>query len=181
MMRDWRTLQCWNNPLNTPEAAVAAEAFNAEALLRRGIFRVEKFRDGEEAPYEVQEFENTYVNTGGAAFLDRLIGTGATAFDNTNAYLGVGDSSTSTTSGMTDLQAATNKVRVAMDATFPSRSGQVMTWKSTFGSGVGNFAWQEFALFNASSGGTMLSRGTQSLGTKASGTTWVLTYTITIP
>lgn len=151
-----------------------------------GTFRLEKFNereDGslEEQPFEVLEFVNAYVNAGGAALLDLLIGGGGTPFNNANAYIGVGDSSTATTASMTDLQAATNKQRVGMDATYPSRSGQVMTWRSTFASGQANFAWNEIALFNASSGGTMLCRAAQTLGTKASGTVWVATYTITVP
>ena len=146
-----------------------------------GIFRIEKFVDGESVPYEVLEYKNAYVNAGGALLLDKLIGAAGTVFDNTNAYIGVGDSSTATTAGMTDLQASTNKLRKAMDATFPSRSGQVMTWKSTFGSAEANFAWNEIGIFNASSSGTMLCRTAQTMGTKASGTTWVATYTITVP
>lgn len=157
-----------------------------EPGIPRGFFKLEKFNvreDGsvEETPFETVEIENAYVNAGGAALLDRLIGTGATAFDNSNANLGVGDSSSATTAGMTDLQAATNKLRKGMDATFPSRSGQVMTWKATFASGDANFAWNEAALFNASSSGTMLCRIAQTMGTKASGTSWTLTYTITVP
>lgn len=146
-----------------------------------GIFRIEKFREGESEPFEVLEFFNAYVNAGGAALLDLLIGAGGTAFNNANAYIGVGDSSAATTAGMTDLQAASNKLRVAMDATFPSRSGQTVTWRSTFGSAQANFAWNEIALFNASSGGTMLCRAAQTLGTKAAGTVWTATYTITVP
>jgi hypothetical protein len=151
-----------------------------------GIFRIEKFNvreDGslEEQPFEVIEFVNAYVNAGGAALLDLLIGAGGTAFNNANAYIGVGDSSTATTAGMTDLQAATNKLRVGMDATYPSRSGQTVTWRASFGSAQANFVWNEIALFNASSAGTMLARTAQALGTKASGTVWTATYTITVP
>jgi hypothetical protein len=82
---------------------------------------------------------------------------------------------------MTDLQAATNKLRKGMDATFPSRSSQVMTWKATFASSEANFAWNEAALFNAASNGTMLCRIAQSMGTKVAGSSWTLSYTITIP
>jgi hypothetical protein len=157
-----------------------------EPGIPRGIFKLEKFNvrdDGtlEDQPFETLEFQNAYVNAGGAALLDRLIGTSPTAWDNSNAYLGAGDSSSATTAGMTDLQAASNKLRKAMDATFPSRSGQVMTWKATFASGDANYAWNEAALFNASAAGTMLCRIAQTMGTKASGTSWTLTYTITVP
>lgn len=167
-------------------AFIGAQTESHENSFRHGIFRIEKFQCDEDGlpvgdPFEVLEFENAYVNTGGALLLDLLIGAGGTVFNNANANIGVGDSSTAVAAGQTDLQAATNKLRKAMDATFPSRSGQVMTWRATFASGDANFVWAEIALFNASSAGTMLSRIVQAMGTKASGTSWVATYTITVP
>lgn len=157
-----------------------------EPSFPHGIFRIEKFQCDENGesigdPFEVLEFENAYVNTGGALLLDLLIGAGGTVYNNANSHIGVGDSNTAVAAAQTDLQAATNKLRKAMDATFPSRSGQVMTWRATFGSSDANFVWAEIALFNASSAGTMLSRIVQAMGTKASGTSWVATYTITVP
>jgi hypothetical protein len=107
-------------------------------------------------------------------------GEAATAWNNANAYLGVGDSATAFATSQTDLQAATNKVRVAMMATYPSRSSNAITFQSSFGSAVGNYAWQEVSAHNAAAAGTMLFRFTQSLGTKASGSTWQLTVTETI-
>jgi hypothetical protein len=152
----------------------------------RGHFKLEKFYHDEtgrplECPFEVIEFENAITNVGGALLLDLIVAAGGTAYNNANAYIGVGDSTTAFAVGQTDLQAATNKLRKAMDVTFPSRSGQVMSWKSTFASGDANFAWEEAGIFNASTGGTMLCRKVQAMGTKVSGTTWTLTYTITAP
>lgn len=107
-------------------------------------------------------------------------GVSVTAFNNANAYLGVGDSSTAFAAAQTDLQASTNKLRKAMDATYPQRSANVVTLQSTYGSSDANFAWNEFGTFNASSGGTMLQRKVSALGTKSAGQTWqfqvVLTY-----
>ena len=102
-----------------------------------------------------------------------------TYFDNANAHLGVGDSTTAFAAAQTDLQAATNKVRVAMEATYPQRAANVLTFRSSFGSAVGNFAWQEIGVFNSDAANTMLCRVVQSHGTKASGDTWVLTHTVT--
>lgn len=107
-----------------------------------------------------------------------VIGAG-TAFSNANAHLGVGDSSTAFAVGQTDLQAATNKFRSGMEATFPTQAAAVLTFKASFASGEANFAWEEWGVFNASSGGTMLSRKVDSLGTKASGAVWELTATLT--
>lgn len=131
-------------------------------------------------PYESLEYDgNLYVNAGIALTLDLLIGAGGTVFSNANAHIGVGDSSTAASAGQTNLQAATNKFRKAMEATFPSRSAQTLTFKSSYGSGEANFAWEEWAIFNDSTAGTMLNRKVQSFGTKAGGT-WVLTATFTL-
>lgn len=108
------------------------------------------------------------------------IGAAVTAFNNANAYLGVGDSTTAFSAAHTDLQASTNKLRKAMDATYPSGAANVIAFRSTFATSDANFAWQEWAVFNASSAGTMLSRKVESLGTKTSAQTWQLTGTLTV-
>jgi hypothetical protein len=122
------------------------------------------------------------TNAGAIAAAQCLINDSATSvfFNNTNAYLGVGDSSTAFAAGQTDLQAATNKTRKAMDASYPTRSSGAITWRSTFNSGEANWAWQEWGVFNASSSGTMFSRKVESLGTKTNTQTWVLTATVTV-
>lgn len=155
-----------------------------ELATHHTTWMVEKYHDdqipGVDEPYEVIAHEgNLYVNAGIALTLDLLIGAGGTVFSNANAYLGVGDSSTAASASQTNLQAATNKLRKAMDATFPSRASQTLTFKSTFGSGDANFAWEEWAIFNDSTAGTMLNRKVQSFGTKSGGT-WVLTATFAL-
>lgn len=109
-----------------------------------------------------------------------IIGETVTEFNNTNAYIGVGDSSTAFAAAQTDLQASTNKLRKAMDATYPSRSTNVLTFRSTFATTDANFAWNEWGVFNGSSGGTMLNRKVESLGTKTSAQSWQMTVTITV-
>jgi len=148
-------------------------------------YKLEKYNDCEaddvagREPDEVVEFEgNLLMNAGINVMLDLLIGAAGTDFDNTNGYLGVGNSSTAAAATQTDLQGA-SKSRVIIDA-LATISGQTLTFVSTFGSAVANFAWEEVGIFNASSGGTMLSRRVSSLGTKASGATWVLTVTLTV-
>lgn len=123
---------------------------------------------------------NIQVNAGINAMTTLLCGGGGTAFTNAAAYLGVGDSSTAASASQTDLQAASNKLRKAMNGGFPTYgTSQQAAWQSDFGSSDANFAWEEFAVFNASSGGTMLNRKCSSQGTKVSGQTWRLTLTIT--
>jgi hypothetical protein len=131
-------------------------------------------------PYERLIIDgNLALNAGLALMLDLLIAAGGTSFANANARLAVGDSSTAAAASQTDLQAATNKLRKAMDATFPSRSSQTLTFKSTFATGDANFAWNEWGIANSSSGATMLNRKVESMGTKSAGQTWVMTATVT--
>ena len=103
----------------------------------------------------------------------------STPFNNANTFIGVGDSTTAFSAADTDLKAATNKLRKAMDATFPSGAANVITFRSTFGTSDANYAWQEWGIFNASSGGTMWSRKVESLGTKTSAQTWQFTVVVT--
>lgn len=107
------------------------------------------------------------------------IGAAVTAFNNANSYIGVGDSTTAFAAGQTDLQAATNKMRKAQDATYPTGGANVLTFRSTFATGDANWAWQEWGIFNAASGGTMLSRKVESLGTKTNTQTWQFTTVLT--
>ena len=106
------------------------------------------------------------------------LGAAVTAFNNANTFLGVGDSTTAFAAGQTDL-VGTNKLRKAMDATYPSGAANVITFRSTFGTGDANWAWQEWATFNGSTGGTMLNRKVESLGTKTNTQTWQFTTTLT--
>lgn len=103
-----------------------------------------------------------------------------TPFNNANAHIGVGDSTTAFAATQTDLQAATNKVRVGMDQNFPTINGNILIFQATFGTAVGNFTWAEWALFNASTAGTMFSRKVESNGTKTSGQIWVFGTQLTI-
>lgn len=107
------------------------------------------------------------------------IAAASTPFSNANSFIGVGDSTTAFSASQTDLQASTNKLRKAMDATYPSGASNVITFRSTFATTDANFAWQEWGVFNASSAGTMWSRKVESLGTKTSAQTWQFTVTLT--
>jgi hypothetical protein len=115
-----------------------------------------------------------------ATFLAQAtLGESVTSFNSTNARIGVGDGTTAFSSSQTDLQ-GTNKFRKVMDSGYPTRSGTTMTFQSTFSGSEANFAWNEWGVFNAATGGVMLNRKVESLGTKASGSTWVLQVQITL-
>ena len=121
------------------------------------------------------------VDAGRNIMVQATIGAAVTPFNNANAFIGVGDSTTAQTVAQTDLQAATNKMRKAMDATYPSGAANVITFRSTFGTADANWAWQEWGIFNngTNGSGTMLSRKVESLGTKTSAQTWQFTVTLT--
>lgn len=145
---------------------------------------------------EIVDIPGNLLMYGGASVQwQTLIGNGTTTagqaltyFSNAQAAIGVGDSTTAAVATHTDLQAATNKLRVAMDATFPSHTDATtsgaasIVYKSTFGTAQANWAWQEWGIFNSSTAGTgrMLQRKVESLGTKTSASTWALTVTLTL-
>lgn len=121
------------------------------------------------------------VNAGRDFIAAAIINSGPpTFFNNANAFLGVGDSATAFAVTQTDLQAATNKTRKAMDATYPQVAANVITFRSTFATTDANYTWAEWGIFNASTAGTMLSRLVQALGTKVNTATWQLTATLTL-
>lgn len=109
-----------------------------------------------------------------------LIGEATTDFTNANARLGVGDSAAAFAAGQVDLQAAANKFRKGMDATYPQRAGNVLTFRSTYAVGEANFPWNEWGVFNAAAAGVMLNRKVEALGTKANTQSWQLTVTVTV-
>lgn len=172
---------------------------NSEAGRYRVELRLDKFEgdwtpeeiargDADEALLESIDREGNLLLIGGVSALwERLIATGITAFDNANAYIGVGDSSTAAADTQTDLQAATNKLRKAMDATYPAHTDSTGTagsknivYRATFATTDANWAWNEWGIFNASTAGRMLNRKVESLGTKTSAATWQLTVTLSL-
>jgi len=142
-------------------------------------------------PYEVVECDgNVLLNSGiNSLLFTGLIGTIAHPVDGTYGCVGVGDSSVVATAIQTGLQAASNHLWVLLNA-IPSIANQTLTFTATFTSLQANWAWNEWCLGMVPSGlpldaanptgGFALNRRVQSLGTKASGTTWTFTGTISI-
>lgn len=155
-------------------------------------------------PFEVVEKEHNLLVIGGASVLwENLIVAGSSTagaanglFNNANAHISVGDSSTAAADTQTELQAATNRVRKPMDATYPQHTDSTGTagaksivFRSTFATTDANFAWNEWGVFNGpgtggppTTGARMLQRvaGAALLGTKTSAATWVLTVTLSL-
>lgn len=137
---------------------------------RRGVF------------YDTSLFEeNILLNAGITTLWNLICGTGTpTAFNNANARLGVGDSTTAAAATQTGLVAATNKAYASMDASYPSVNAQTATWQATFGSAAANFAWNEFIVDNGATAAVAMNRKVSTQGTKASGQTWTLQLAITL-
>ena len=133
---------------------------------------------------------NLLLNEGLQRMIDLLIAAGGTAYNNANAYIGVGDTNTAEAASQTELlatQNAANRFYKAMVASYPQRTSQSCDWRSDFTSTEANFAWAEWTVAAGATtasgsgflvGTTNLNRKVQSLGTKTTGT-WTLTSTIT--
>lgn len=160
-----------------------------EPLVWKAKYKVEKYhgdlptekdRRGIK-PYEVKEGEgNLLLNEGINELFTLICGTGATKWDNSNARLGVGNSNTAAAASQTALQGGSTQIN-AMDGGYPTYgSSQKATFRATFASSEGNFAWEEWSLDNGSGALKSLNRKVSSLGTKVSGTTWVLTVEVSL-
>lgn len=112
---------------------------------------------------------------------DALSGLTIVPFDPTHSFIGVGDSTISFDANQTDLQATSNKFRKFMDPSFPVYDGvSAFTFQSTFDAGQASFAWEEWAVFNASTAGIMFNRQLLSLGTKSDFETWTFTVVVNL-
>lgn len=147
-------------------------------------------------PDEVWHGNPQSLTNGGVSTLwEQAIGNGTataaqllTYFNNGQAATGVGDSTTAFAATQNDLQAATNKLRKAMDATYPTHTdgttsaSQTITFQSTYATGDANWAWQEWIVANSATAATgrALNRKVEALGTKVSTATWILQVAITI-
>ena len=138
-----------------------------------------------------EEFEeahgNLLLNQGIAHLEDQLIGATTNPNNNTETRLGVGNSATAEAASQTDLQAAAggaNRQFKLMNATYPSRAAQTLTFQSDYTTGEANFIWNEWCIDSGTGSGTtvvapILNRKVASLGTKTTGT-WTLTATVTL-
>lgn len=140
----------------------------------------------------VEDLTSNLLTTAGLGRITSLIiGGGGQAATATAARIGVGNSSTAASAGQTDLQASSgagNRQWNIMEATYPQASAGVITAKASYASGEANFAWAEWAIDvgtpTVAAGTTvaalMLNRKVADNGTKASGSVWAFTVTITL-
>lgn len=79
-----------------------------------------------------------------------------------------------------------NRFRQHMDSTYPKvgvadgLADNQIQFRATFTSAQANWAWNEWGVFNAFVGGSMLNRSISAQGTKASPATWTFSILITI-
>ena len=168
-------------------AIVRLEKFNVEDMPQDPRER-QRFK-----PFETLELAGNVLVTGAVSatgggvngMFDRLIGnTTVPAYSNGNARIGVGDGNGSVPTAAnadTDLTASTNKLRKAMNATYPTApTARGVTFQSDFTGAEANFVWNEWGVFNtATAAQGMMNHKGENLGTKASGT-WTLSVTLSI-
>ena len=160
----------------------------AEVLKEAKVtWKIRRFEDdaayAANSPYSESEIDgNVMLNEGINEMWTLTCSSSGTEFDNSNAYLGVGDSNTAEDPSQTGLQAASNKLYVAMDGGYPTYgTAQKATWRSTFAGAQANFSWQEFTVANGGSDASVnLNRKVSDQGTKTAGQTWELTLEITL-
>jgi len=133
---------------------------------------------------------NVLTTAGLGRITSLIIGGGGQAAANGACGLGVGSSTTAAV--ITDTDLGTPIYYQPADAGFPTVSAGVITIQATFGSSNGNGAWQEWGWYDATSfvgsttkAGTgtspvMINHKITSLGTKASGSSWVFVATVTL-
>lgn len=121
-----------------------------------------------------------------ALLISTGVGTGlARPYNSTGAYFVVGNSTATHATNQTFTQGASTTMK-SMDATYPSRSTNVLTFRATFSTAEANFAWNEWGIWNSTSttdaNANMLNRKVEdpSLGTKTSAQSWQITADVTI-
>lgn len=122
-----------------------------------------------------------YISVSGVTGLVGANGTwvAASASGTTVSLTGTTGTGTYTSSGVV---AKGNRFRKPMNATYPSRASQTLTFVSTFQAAEANYSWSEWGLFWGSVGANMISRRVPGspFGTKVNGNVWVLTATLTL-
>jgi len=150
-----------------------------DTLKVKGHLLIEKF-DADGNLYEKTEAENIFLTTGINEIWKLVTGQSANTFNNAQAQIGIGDSATASAAGQTDLQASTNKTYKAMNANYPTvPSAGAVQFQATFASGDANYVWNEFVVKQGTSA-ICIDRGVSTMGTKAAGTSWTATVTLSI-
>lgn len=182
------------------EYVLRREGRDTAALTRRENVRISPalFAKHKVEPYEVWQRDNVnnVLQAGWVALLGGIAGTSITnKFSATYGRIGVGTSTTAVSYSQTYLQgdtgsgSTTSYYQVVSSAPTISTASSppTLVFTSAFGTGVANFAWNEFGTDNYNTSGVttqslsnviFFNRGQVAMGTKASGQTWTATETI---
>ena len=169
--------------MSITDTSKATIVYSVEKFLAKNTLEIETKAlqpyEGREATQEDIDLD-PLLNEGIAVVLNFVCGLGSpTAYNNTNAYLGVGNDATAPSATQTGLLGA-SKAYKGMNATYPQISAQDTIFQADFIDGEGEFDWLEETVVNAATdAGDNLCRQNTSLGTKPAGQTWRLTATIT--
>lgn len=122
---------------------------------------------------ERRDLPNLVVSTGKAHMAARLVGTPVAM-----GWMALGTGTTAPTLADAALQSELSGSRIAV--TGATSSGNVATFTTTYGAGVGTGAITEAGIFNsATTGGTMLARVTFSVVNKGASDVMNISWTIT--
>jgi len=143
----------------------------------------------------VHDERNQCVTVGLNLIGNLIVGAGGAAFNSSQSIIGVGSSSTAFSVSQTALggDGSTSTAYYQATGVAPTQSNGVISAQTTFATGNANFVWNEWCLSTGTgtitAGGTlasvatsttMLNRKVVSLGTKGSGTSWVIQITLTL-
>ncbi len=141
---------------------------------------------------------NILVSSGISNITNLIIAGGGQGLTATRTIVGVGATATAAVIGDTALGANAGSAYYQLPDSAPSRStvtatNDTITAVSTFASGNANFAWAEWCwatctgtvtpgatLASVATGTAMVNHKIASMGTKASGASWVFTTTVTL-
>jgi hypothetical protein len=111
-----------------------------------------------------------------------VIANPSVLFNVTTATIAVGSSATAYTDTDGDMLGT---AAYAVVSTAPTIATNVLTFVTTFGTGVANFNWNEWGIVNSTGvsptgAHTLLNRKVEDLGTKTTAQSWEITCTLTV-
>jgi hypothetical protein len=147
----------------------------ASKLHATTTIRVIKYKNREEyekdKPYDVVEKKgNLMLASGMNAIWNLVIGASSSYYNNTNTYIGVGDSNTAANENQTDLLGS-NKTYKRCHGGYPFVFGKGFAAFVIFEESEANHTWNEVVVKNNETN-ICLNRAVQSFGTKTSGEIW---------
>lgn len=157
----------------------------SERIMESVLWTIKKFANQEAVkenkPFEVVSFPgNLLLNEGINELWTLVCSSSGVKYDNTNAQLGVGDSSTAESATQTGLLGG-NQTWKGMDTGYPTYgTNQKAVWRATFDTAEGNYSWNEFSVRNGAAADKNLNRKVSAQGTKVAGQIWELTLEVSL-